>query len=96
MRTTIDIHDPLLEKAKQYAASHGQRLADVVNDALSEKLSREEKLSANRRAETYRVVPFSSAPMPGIDFDSNASIQDALDEELRDPATGGFDLTRMK
>ena len=96
MRTTIDIHDPLLEKAKRYAAGHGQRLADVVNDALSEKLSRAEQPRTAGHTTPYRVVPFNSAPMPGIDFDSNSSIQDALDEEFRNPVTGSFDLNRMK
>ena len=38
MRTTIDIHEPLLERAKRFAAGRGKNLADVVNDALSEKL----------------------------------------------------------
>jgi len=34
MRTTIDIDDPLLDRAKKLAASSGRTLGEVVSEAL--------------------------------------------------------------
>lgn len=96
MRMTIDIHDSLFERANRFAAGLGKELAEVVNDALVEKLGREEAPGSDRPAAPYRVEPFSSEPRPGIDLSSNASIQEAMDEEFRDPVTGAFDLDRLK
>jgi hypothetical protein len=95
MRTTIDIHDPLLERAKRFASGRGKNLADVVNDALSEKLGREERPPSI--AKPFQVVTFGEGGLqPGIDLNSNADLQDALDEELRDPVTGKLDLNRLR
>jgi hypothetical protein len=95
MRTTIDIHDPLLERAKRYAAERGERLADVVNDALLEKLGRESGLKS--AAAPIRLVTFGGGGVkPGVDLSSNASVQEIMDEEVRDPVTGKFDLNRLK
>lgn len=95
MRTTIDIHKPLLDRAKKFAANQGKRLADIVNDALSEKLGREEQ--STPKAKPFRIVPYGSGgPLPGIDLSSNASIQDALDEEARDPQTGKIDFDKLR
>lgn len=80
MRTTIDIHDPLLERAKQFAAGRGKNLADVVNDALVEKLGREEQTRS--ASHPFQMLTFGQGgTRAGIDLDSNANIQDALDDE---------------
>ena len=95
MRTTIDIHDPLLERAKRYASETGKRLADVVNDALLEKLARES--GATSVVEPFRLVTFGGGGVkPGVDLNSNASVQEMMDEEFRDPVTGKFDLNKLK
>ncbi|GMV17856.1 MAG: DUF2191 domain-containing protein [Polyangiaceae bacterium] len=41
MKTTIDIADPILRRAKQLAAKRGTTLRVVVEEALREKLSAE-------------------------------------------------------
>ena len=38
MKTTIEIHDVLLRKAKATAAQRGVSLKDLLNEALTEKL----------------------------------------------------------
>lgn len=95
MRTTIDIHSPLLERAKRFAADRGKKLADVVNDALAEKLGREEQSAPTMKP--FRITPYGGGgPQPGIDLSSNASIQDALDDEARDPQTGKIDFNKLR
>jgi hypothetical protein len=95
MRTTVDIHGPLLNRAKRFAAAEGKRLADVVNDALLEMLSRAEQ-TAERGGE-YRMITFQGdGAAPGIDLNSNASVQEAQDEEFRDPLTGKYDLNKLR
>jgi hypothetical protein len=95
MRTTVDIHDPLLDRAKRFAAAEGKRLADVVNEALLEMLSRAERTPRTR--EPFRMITFGKGePSPTVDLSSNASVQEAFDEECRDPQTGEFDLTKLR
>ena len=95
MRTTVDIHDPLLDRAKRFAAAEGKRLADVVNDALLEMLSRAEQTA--KSAGEYHMITFrGGGPAAKIDLSSNASVQDAEDEEFRDPVTGKYDLNKLR
>jgi hypothetical protein len=95
MRTTVDIHDPLLDRAKRFAAAEGKRLADVVNDALLEMLSRAEQ--TEKSGGEYHMITFQGGgAAPGIDLSSNASVQDAEDEEFRDPVTGKYDLNKLR
>ena len=94
MRTTIDILDPLLERTKRFAAGRGKDLADVVNDALAEKLSREEQPAP--QLHPIKLITFGGdGVQPGIDLSSNASIQDALDEEHR-REDGTMDITKLR
>jgi hypothetical protein len=95
VRTIIDILDSLLERAQRFAAGRGQDLAEVVNAALSEKLGREERPA--EIIKPFRMITFGEGgARPGIDLNSNASLFDAMDDELRDPATGEFDLDRLR
>ena len=95
MRTTIDIFDPLLERAKAFAAGRGKNLADVVNDALLEKLGREESVTAH--AKPFKLPTFGTGGLrPGVDLNSNASLQELLDEDARDPAAGKLDLKKLR
>ena len=95
MRTTIDIHDPLLERAKQFAARRGKSLADIVNDALTEQLGREEQPMPV--VQPFRLLTFGhGGTRPGIDLNSNASTQDAMDDEHRDSVTGELNLDKLR
>jgi hypothetical protein len=96
MRTTVDIQDALLKRAKELAAGQGKRLADVVNDALSEKLAREAQVGAGRQGEPYRIRPVAGRAAAGIDLDSNASLQEATDDAAREPGAGSLELDRLR
>ena len=94
MRTTIDIHDELLDRAKRFASSCNKRLADVVNDALQEALSRVEQPATGP---PFHLVTYGSGGVrPGIDLSDNGSIQDALDESARDSDTGRMDFDSLR
>ncbi len=95
MRTTIDIHDELLDRAKRFAASCNKRLADVVNDALQEALSRAEQSTGE--PQPFHLATYGDGGvMPGIDLSDNGSIQDALDESSRDSGTGQMDFDSLR
>lgn len=95
MRTTIDIHDELLDRAKRFASSCNKRLADVVNDALQETLSRVEQPVTGQSP--FHLVTYGRGGVrPGIDLSDNGSIQDALDESSRDLDTGRMDFDSLR
>lgn len=81
MRTTIDIDEPLLRRAKALAAKSGRRLADVVNDALAEVLARVDAAESN--ADPIVLPTFGAGGVcPGVDPRSNASLFEAADETV--------------
>ena len=61
MKTTIDIHDELLARAKRYARDTGRSLRAVVEDGL--RLA----LSAPEPAEAYRLPALSVGDPNGED-----------------------------
>ena len=74
MRTTIDIPEPLLRKAKAKAALEGKKLKDVVNEALEDLLSTtsifdnpKPGLPANIRLDDFGKfrIPILLSPRPG-------------------------------
>ena len=95
MRTTVDIHDELLDRAKRFASACNKRLADVVNDALQEALSRVEQSSTGQQA--FHLVTYGSGGVrPGIDLSDNGSILDALDKSARDSDTGRMEFDALR
>ena len=80
MRTTVDIHEQILARAKAHAAATGRRLSDVVNDALLEHFDRLEAAGGSSAAPV--MLPVSEGRggfRSGIDPRSNASMLDAID-----------------
>jgi hypothetical protein len=95
MRTTIDIHDELLARAKRFASSSNKRLAEVVNDALQEALNRIESQVTTQSP--YRLETYGSGGVrPGIDLSDNGSVQDALDESGRESGSGRMDFNSLR
>lgn len=79
MRTTVDIDEPLLRRAKALAAKSGRRLADLVNDALAEFLAQADSAASN--TDPIVLPTFGEGGMrPGVDPRSNASLFEAADE----------------
>lgn len=60
MKTTFDLPDPLLRKAKALAAHQGKPLRDVVAEALAEKLSSSTSGAAAARARAHAWKEYSA------------------------------------
>ena len=61
MRTTIDIDDSVLRKAKKLAAEEGKSLTRIVEEALRERLSPKPRTSQKFKlrllTKTGRIIP---------------------------------------
>ena len=77
MRTTISIHDELLEAAKRRARERGVTLGTLVEDALRRELSAHDEPA--QRVE-IPVFEGGTGAHPGLDLDSNRAIAEFLDE----------------
>ncbi len=79
-RTTVRLPDDLIERAKRKAAAEGRSLTALIEEGLRRVLSeRPAETSAGRVS-----LPVSSAtggPMPGIDLDDTAALQEMDDLE---------------
>jgi len=79
MRTTIDIDDGLLRRAKELAARTNRPLRGVIEDALRETFSR----AARQRREGPVELPVSSQSpglCPGVDLDNSAGLLDLMEQ----------------
>ena len=90
MRTTVDIHEGLLERAKEEARASGRRLGDVVNDALREMFSRRERQEAEGAEEAMPISEVGGRGLrEGLDLSDTAELLDELEGLAgRDPAGG--------
>jgi len=75
MRTTIDINDELMRRAKKRAANDGVPLRDVVEDALTRYLSEKPAATGYKLKWTTE----SGELMPGVDLDDRDSLFDLMD-----------------
>jgi hypothetical protein len=77
MRTTVRLHEPLLEEAKKYAAETGRTLTAVIEDALREKLARRKHTVKRSRV---RLPTFSGGKLqPGVDLDDTSALLDLME-----------------
>jgi hypothetical protein len=77
MRTTISIHDELLESAKLRARERGKTLGQLVEDALRRELSMDYDASERPPVPIFRG---GTGARPGLDLTSNRAIYEFLDE----------------
>ena len=77
MRTTVRLDDQLLEKAKQYALTHGTTFTAIVEDALREKLMSRPQL--NKQSPIKLKTVTGKGVNAGIDLDDSASLLDLMD-----------------
>jgi hypothetical protein len=82
MRTTIDLPDDLLAKAKRAAAASKRPLRAVIEDALREALGR--RRAAARSSPVTLTTFGGSGLQPGVDLDDTAALLDLMDAP-RDP-----------
>ena len=77
MRTTIDLPDDLLAKAKRLAAETKRPLRAVIEDALRETLARRRTAG---HSDPVRLPTFGKAGLqPGVDLDDSAALLDLMD-----------------
>lgn len=77
MRTTIDLPEDLLAKAKRIAAESKRPLRAVIEDALREALGRRQP--ARRVRPVTLTTCAGSGLQPGVDLDDTAALLDLLD-----------------
>lgn len=75
MRTTIDIGDELLRRAKKKATDEGIPLREVVEAALREYLSGRPKTGAYKLQWTTEKGKI----LPGVDLEDRDSLRDIMD-----------------
>lgn len=78
MRTTLTLDPDVAERIRQEIHKTGKGLKAVVNDALRLGLSLQEKPAQRPR---YKVVPFSSEYVPGVDPNKLNQLADELEME---------------
>jgi hypothetical protein len=77
MRTTISIHDELLESAKVRAKERGKTLGELVEDALRRELSADDAPAGRPPVPVFRG---GTGSPPGLDLTSSRAIYAFLDE----------------
>lgn len=81
MRTTVNIDDELLRRAKELAARSGRSLGEVVDDAL--RLA----LAPRRRKADVPPLPVAggSGLQPGVDLEDREALAELLGENELSP-----------
>lgn len=81
MRTTFDLPDDLMRKAKSYAATHGLKLKDFVAESIEQRL----KYGTVQSATKSPLPKFKKAASTGavIPNRTNAEMEMILDESER-------------
>ena len=78
MRTTVDISEPLLRRARSLAIETGRTLGEVVEDALSLALDRAERVVGSPALPVARA----SALVAGADLSARGLKELLADEDL--------------
>lgn len=77
MRTTLNLDDQLLQRAKEEAARTRRTLSAVIEDALRTTLSNQTE--AERRP--YVVRPLAGGDLrPGVNLSDSATLLDLMDD----------------
>jgi hypothetical protein len=77
MKTTLNLNDQVLQKAKRRAASEGITLTSFVEDALRARLSNSRKRRAPFRLQLHTVKGDSP---PNVDFCDRNALYDLIDD----------------
>lgn len=79
MRTTLNLDDALLTRAKALAARTGRTLTAVVEDALRAALAQSRRPSPRRRIE---LPTFGTGGVqPGVDLDDSAALLSLMESD---------------
>lgn len=79
MRTTLDLNDALVRKAKKTAAERGTTLTALIEDALREKLTRPSRAPGTKRRVLHTFK--GDGLRPGVELSSTSALLDLLDDD---------------
>jgi len=86
MRTTVNISDDLLARAKVLAAETHRSLGDVIDDALRSSFL---KGAANTKPRRVKLVTDGGSGLqPGVDLEDKDSLSELLGENSLPDASG--------
>jgi Family of unknown function (DUF6364) len=78
MRTTINLDEALIERAKTIAAQTGKSFSDVIGDAVRESMARRDR-APGRANLPLPVDRIGGGLRPGVDLDDNAALLDLME-----------------
>lgn len=81
MRTTIRLDDDLFREAKVHAAQRGITLTRLIEEALKERLARQEGTNQQRRPRIKLPTFGGGGVRPGVNLDSWAELLDLMEED---------------
>lgn len=82
MRTTINLPDDLLSRAKRAALDADTTLTEIIADALREALAKRKKRVL---ANDFRLITYGKGGVgPGVDLDDTSALLDLMDG-INDP-----------
>ena len=76
MRTTLELDDALLRKAKKHAAEQGTTLSRLIEDSLRQRLAPR----ASGLPYSVELLVKNGPPCPGVDFASRESVLGAMED----------------
>lgn len=79
MRTTLDLNEALVVKAKKAAAERGTTLTAIIEDALREKLTRPTNVRSRKRRVLHSFK--GDGLRPGVELSSTSALLDLLDDD---------------
>jgi len=79
MRTTLDISDDLMARARRLAADSGRTLTAVVEDALRMMLAKRRPPQSPGRVRLTTIG--RGGVQPGVDLDDSAALADLMDAD---------------
>jgi hypothetical protein len=78
MRTTVNLPDELVRRAKKIAAESRTTLTALIEEGLHEAIARRKRRS---RGEPLRLSTYGAkGPLPGVDLDDSAALLDLMDD----------------
>lgn len=82
MRTTINLDEALVMRAKMIASQTGRSFSEVVQDAVRESLARRDR-ATGERDRPLPVDRTGGGVRPGVDLDDSADLLDIMDNRDR-------------
>lgn len=78
MRTTVNLDEALIERAKIIAAKTGRSFSNVIEDAVRESMARRDR-TVEGRSTPLPVDRTGGRVLPGVDLDNNAALLDIME-----------------